>query len=114
MGFVDDVHPLFDRSMVYVCPIFDGGGTKLKMLDAMAMGKAIVAHPVAAEGLGLSHGENVLLAEDPIEMVKHCIQLFEDDSLRQHLGRAARARAEQAFGFSAIGAELSEFYAGLG
>ena len=111
MGFVDDIRPEVGASMVYVCPIFEGGGTRLKMIDAMAMGKAIVAHPVAAEGLGLAHEENVLLAQDPEGMAAQCIRLFDDHGLRKALGEAARARAERAFGFAAIGRQLSAMYA---
>ena len=113
MGFVDDIRPLVDQSMVYVCPILDGGGTKLKMIDAMAMGKAIVGHPVAAEGLGLTHGLDVLLTKDPEEMASLCIRLFDDRELRERLSRAARSRAEEVFGFDAIGAALARTYAEL-
>lgn len=111
MGYVDDIRPVVAASMVYVCPIFDGGGTKLKMIDAMGMGKAIVAHPVAAEGLGLEHGRNVLLSDDPAKLAEYCIQLFDDPVLRHSLGAAARLRAEAAFGFEAIGAALAKTYA---
>ena len=113
MGFVDDIRPEVAGAMVYVCPISDGGGTRLKMIDAMALGKAIVAHPVASEGLGLSHGDNVLLAARAEEMAEQCLRLFDDEPLRRQLGEAARARAEQAFGFRAIGAELAGLYSGL-
>lgn len=113
MGFVDDIRPVVDKSMVYVCPIFDGGGTKLKMIDAMAMGKAIVAHPVAAEGLGLTNGKDVLMTEDPGEMTELCIRLFDDPELRTRIGQAARTRAEKVFGFDAIGAALAKTYATL-
>lgn len=114
MGFVDDIRPVVAASMVYICPIFDGGGTKLKMIDAMAMGKAIVAHPVATEGLGLEHGRNVLLSKSPEELAAHCIRLFDDPGLRSSLGASARQRAEAAFGFEAIGAALAKTYAELG
>ncbi|MFU8833104.1 MAG: glycosyltransferase family 4 protein [Wenzhouxiangella sp.] len=113
MGFVDDIRPIVDAAMVYICPIFDGGGTKLKMIDAMAMGKAIVAHPVAAEGLGLTNGHDVLMTEDPGEMAELCIRLFDDPDLRRRIGQAARTRAEQVFGFDAIGAALAKTYATL-
>jgi polysaccharide biosynthesis protein PslH len=113
-GFVDDIRPVVADSMVYVCPISDGGGTKLKMIDAMAMGKAIVAHPVAAEGLGLSDGKDVFLTENPAEMADICIRLFDDEGLRTRTGQAARSRAEEAFGFDAIGAALARTYAALG
>lgn len=113
MGFVDDIRPLVSASSVYVCPIFDGGGTKLKMIDAMAMGKAIVAHPVAAEGLKLEHGRNVLLAKDPGDFAQHCIRLFDNPELRSDLGESASRLAERAFGFDAIGKTLAGFYADL-
>lgn len=113
MGFVDDIRPLVDTAMVYVCPIFDGGGTKLKMIDAMAMGKAIVAHPVSAEGLELTHGKNVLLAEEAERMTAECIRLFDDTVLRNRLGKAARQKAEDVFGFDRIGAALARRYADL-
>lgn len=110
MGFVDDIRPVVHQAMIYICPIRDGGGTRLKMIDAMAMGKAIVADPVAAEGLGLTHNRDVLLAETPADMVECCVRLFDDVELRRNLGHAARQRAERAFGFDAIGAHLSHVY----
>ena len=113
MGFVDDIRPEVGASMVYVCPIFEGGGTRLKMIDAMAMGKAIVAHPVAAEGLGLEHGLDVLLAEGPEDLARLCIELFDERDRREALGAAARKRAEEVFGFEAIGVALSRIYAAL-
>ena len=113
MGFVDDIRPEVGASMVYVCPIFDGGGTRLKMIDAMAMGKAIVAHPVAAEGLGLENGRDVLLAEQSEDLARLCVELFDDRDRREALGAAARKRAEDAFGFEAIGVALSRIYAAL-
>lgn len=110
LGFVDDIRPLVAESMVYVCPIFDGGGTKLKMVDAMAMGKPIVGHPVAAEGLGLTSGIDVLLTEDPHEMANLCVRLFDDSALRERLADAARSRAEQIFSFELIGRKLAALY----
>jgi glycosyltransferase involved in cell wall biosynthesis len=110
LGFVDDMRPLVAESMVYICPIHDGGGTKLKMLDAMSMKKAIVAHPVAAEGLGLTHGHDVLLSDDPKGLADHCIRLFDSDELRTRLAGAARARVEQVFSWRLIGRQLAETY----
>ena len=62
-GFVDDIHPWMEQALCYVCPIRDGGGTKLKILDALAMSKAIVAHPIACEGIDVTPGLDVLFAE---------------------------------------------------
>jgi glycosyltransferase involved in cell wall biosynthesis len=99
--------------MVYICPIHDGGGTKLKMLDAMSMSKAIVAHPVAAEGLGLTHGHDVLLSDDPKGLADHCIRLFDSNELRTRLAGAARARAERVFSWRLIGRQLAQTYSSL-
>lgn len=110
LGFVDDIHPVFHSSMVYVCPIFDGGGTKLKMLDAMAMGKAIVAHPVACEGLNVKHGEHVLEATDADSFVAEIIRVLGDSSLRTRLEKNAREHVSQQFSFTSIGADLSQLY----
>ena len=114
LGFVDDIRPLVAESMIYVCPIFDGGGTKLKMLDAMAMGKAIVAHPVAAEGLDLIDGQEVLLAEKPDGMARACIRLFDDHTLRANLQIGARRKAESDFSFEMIGRQLAAAYSHIG
>ncbi len=107
LGFVDDIRPLVHRSAVYACPIRDGGGTKLKMLDAMALGKAIVAHPVACEGLGVAHEEQVLVAETGADMAKCISRLFMDATLRERIAARARAHVERYFSFDSIGADLA-------
>lgn len=86
-GFVDDVRPYIERAAVYVCPIMDGGGTKLKILDALAMSKAIVAHPVSCEGIDVRDEEHILFARNPSEFVQQINRLLEDTSLRRRLGQ---------------------------
>lgn len=112
-GFVDDIRPYMEDAAVYVCPIFDGGGTKLKMLDAMAMGKAIVAHPIACEGIDVVHGEQVLMAEDPREFAKLVAALWKNRPLRQQLGDNARKLVAERYSFGEIGRRLAELYEGL-
>lgn len=112
-GFVDDIRPLLDRAAVYVCPITDGGGTKLKILDALAMGKAIVAHPVACEGIDIVANENVLLAETVDEFVSAIHGLLEDESLQERLGGNARELAVEKYAYDRIGAELAERFESL-
>src|SRR5690606_2615275 len=57
LGFVDEIRDHIETATLYVCPIMDGGGTKLKILDALGMGKAIVAHRIASEGIDVRDGE---------------------------------------------------------
>ena len=110
LGYVDDIRPLVHRSALYICPIRDGGGTKLKMLDAMAMGKAIVAHPVATEGLGLVDGEQCLIAAEPEDFSGKIVSALRSEQQRRELGRNARRHVEEHFSFERIGTDLADIY----
>ncbi len=109
-GFVDDVRPFIEAATVYVCPIRDGGGTKLKILDALAMAKAMVAHPIACEGINVTHDENVLLAEGESSFIEHIEHLLCAEEKREALGRAARKLMEESYGYCAIGQQLSDAF----
>ena len=111
-GFVDDVRPYIEAATIYVCPIRDGGGTKLKILDAMAMGKAVVAHPVACEGIYVKHDHNIMLAENETMFIEYIDHLLDADERREGLGRAARRLVEESYGYRAIGKQLSEAFKG--
>ena len=105
-GFVPDVRPYIDRAAVYVCPIMDGGGTKLKILDALAMGKAIVAHPIACEGIDVQDGRDVIFASKPDEFAKSIAAVLESPELRKQLSSNARSLAESSYSYSFIGRRL--------
>lgn len=109
-GFVDDVRDYISRASIYVCPISDGGGTKLKILDAFAMGIATVAHPMACEGIDVIDGVNVVFAETPEEFVEKIIELDKDDKLRQSISKNARKTVVDKYAYLAIGQSLSEKY----
>lgn len=109
-GFVDDVRPYIDRAAVYVCPITDGGGTKLKVLDALSMGKALVAHPVACEGIGVTDGKDVLFATSADEYVAHITRLFADPDLRRTLGENGRKLMAEQYAYPAIGRRLAALF----
>lgn len=85
-GFVDDVRPFLESAAIFVCPIRDGGGTKLKILDAFAMGKCVVAHPIACEGIDVTSGRNVVLAESADEFIETIQSLLETKSGCKTLG----------------------------
>ncbi len=105
-GFVSDVRPYIGRAAAYVCPIMDGGGTKLKILDALAMGKAIVAHPIACEGIEVQDGRDVIFAREPGEFATSIARLLESPELRRQLSLNARALAESSYSYSFIGRRL--------
>jgi polysaccharide biosynthesis protein PslH len=106
-GFVDDVRPYLEGARVYVCPIRDGGGTKLKMLDALAMGKAIVAHPLAAEGLDVADGEHVVYASTAQDYLDALPPLLADNLRLAALGQAGRKLVVARYSFAMLGRELA-------
>jgi len=110
LGFVDEVRDYIEKACVYVCPITDGGGTKLKILDALAMEKAIVAHEIASEGIDVSDGVNILLADQADQFAAQIIRLIENPDERARLGKAARRLAIERYDYESIGKSLSEYY----
>lgn len=109
-GYVDDIRPFIEKAEVYICPIRDGGGTKLKLLDAMAMGKAIVTTAVGAEGLNLEDGEHALFANDPGAFISCIIKIFENRDLRIQLGNKSRDLVAKSYTWEIIGKKLNETY----
>ena len=77
-GFVRDVRPMMDAAALIVCPIRDGGGTKLKILDAFAMQKCVLAHPIACEGIDVTADANVVFAVEPEEWLRRIDELLGD------------------------------------
>jgi len=106
-GYLPDVRPLMDTAAVFVCPIRDGGGTKLKLLDAFAMKKCVVAHPIACEGINVTAGTNVVLASTAEEFATEISRLFADDARRLAIATAARQLAESQYSFRRIGEQFN-------
>lgn len=109
-GFVDDVRPYLHRAEVYVCPMRDGGGTRLKILDALAVGKAIVSTSIGCEGIAVEPGRDVLIADTPRQFVDHVKRALADSHTRNRLGEAGRALAERQYSWTAIGQRLNHVY----
>lgn len=101
-GTVPDMRPVIDRAMVCVVPLRIGSGTRLKILEAAAMGKAIVSTSIGAEGLEFVDGREIMLADTPEEFISATTRLLLNPDLRIQMGRAARVRVEQAYSFSAL------------
>jgi len=92
-GFVDDVRPYMDEAAVMIVPLRIGSGTRLKILDAMAMGKAIVSTSVGCEGLDVSDGKNILIADTPEEFATKTIDLLRDPEMRKGIENRSRELA---------------------
>jgi sugar transferase (PEP-CTERM/EpsH1 system associated) len=107
-GRVDDVRPYVREAAVYVVPLRIGGGTRLKIFEAMAMGKAVVSTGVGAEGLPVAHGEHVLLADEPQTFSRAVVRLLRDVGRRRQLEDAARALVLERYDWSAVAGELED------
>jgi polysaccharide biosynthesis protein PslH len=109
-GFVEDVRPYFRKATAYVCPIRYGGGTRLKILDALAMGVPLIGTSFACSGLSLKEGKHVLIAETPDNFVDQIDRVLSNLTLRMSLATAGREIVEQVYSWAVIGKRLLEAY----
>ncbi len=105
-GWVPEMQPWFDRARAVLVPIRSGAGTRLKVLDGLASGRAIVSTTMGAEGVAVRDDEHVLIADTPDAFAQAAAQVLTDDALAARLGRAGRALAETEYDWHAIGAKL--------
>jgi len=89
-GMVEDVRPYIARATVYVTPIRIGSGTRLKILEAMSMKKAVVSTSIGCEGLNIEHNKNILIADNPQQFANFVIRAINDQPLRLKLGEIGR------------------------
>jgi glycosyltransferase involved in cell wall biosynthesis len=105
-GTVDDVRPHIARAAVHVVPLRVGGGTRLKIFESLAMGKAVVSTTVGAEGLPLVSGQHFIQKDDPAEFAAAAVALLQDPLRRQSLGAAGRALVETSYSWSQVAREF--------
>jgi polysaccharide biosynthesis protein PslH len=110
-GYVDDVRPFIRRSAVYVVPMRIGGGTRLKVLEAMAMHRPIVTTSIGCEGIDAVHGESVLIADDARAFADATVRLLTDKALCQALVRRGEELVRSRYDWSVVGEQLSDAYA---
>jgi sugar transferase (PEP-CTERM/EpsH1 system associated) len=105
-GTVDDVRPYVGEAAVCVVPLRVGGGTRLKIFEALAMGKAVVSTTVGAEGLPLVPGTHYLQADAPAEFADAVVALLQDPARRQALGGAGRRLVEERYSWPQVAREF--------
>lgn len=99
-GRVEDVRPYIDRAAAYVVPLRVGGGTRLKIYEAMAMEKAVISTSIGAEGLPVRDGEELIIADQPGEFASAVIRALTDEAFARKIGHRARAVACDQFGWN--------------
>ena len=113
-GFVDDLQSWYRRARVVCCPIYHGGGTRVKIIEAAAHAKAIVSTRMGAEGLNFEDGREIILRDTPAELAQACVRLLGDPSAAARLGRAALQKARGTYERGAVVDQLADsFRAGL-
>ena len=105
-GRVDDVRSYVAEAAVYVVPLRVGGGTRLKIFEALAMGKAVVSTTVGAEGLPLVPGEHFIAADDPALFARAVVSLLRDPGRRRVLGDAGRRLVEERYSWPQVAREF--------
>ena len=110
---VDDVAPFIERAAAVVVPLRIGGGTRLKVVESMAKGKAIVSTRVGAEGIDVVDGEHLLLADEPQDFADAVERVLADRPLAARLGADARRLAEERYSWKSVGGGLERFYGDL-
>jgi glycosyltransferase involved in cell wall biosynthesis len=109
-GFVEDLARYVGTRKVFVAPLRQGAGIKVKLLQALALGLPVVTTPEGAEGIGLQHGKDALIAPDAAGCAELCLRVLEDPSLAEALGKAGRALAQQRFNVPAMVERLEQIY----
>jgi sugar transferase (PEP-CTERM/EpsH1 system associated) len=112
-GFVPDVRPYYAAASAVVVPLRVGGGIRMKILEGLALGAPMVSTAIGAEGLGLSNGRELLIADDPAAFAAAVVRLLREPALRAELAVRARAAAVARFSWDAVGETLTGIYASL-
>ena len=108
-GTVDDVRPYIDEAAVYIVPLRAGGGTRLKIFEALAMGKAVVSTTVGAEGLALTPDRDVCIADEPEAFAGAVTALLHDPARRHVLGQAGRRLVEDRYSWEQVAGQFDEY-----
>ena len=106
-GYVDDKAELFASVTATVVPIRSGGGTRIKILEAMAMGKVVVSTRIGCEGIDATDGENILFGDSADEFAQACLRALRDATLRERLASAGRDLVRRQYSWAAIRRDFS-------
>ncbi|HZA36887.1 MAG TPA: glycosyltransferase [Vicinamibacterales bacterium] len=107
-GRVDDVRPYMAAGAVYIVPLRIGGGTRLKIFEAMAMGKPVVSTTIGAEGLPVEPGADVLIADTPGKFADAVVRLFRSEEDRARISEAGRRLVTEQYDWSAVFGHLEQ------
>ena len=108
-GYLDQVHTTIQKSATCVVPLQWGGGTRLKILEAMSLGTPVVSTIVGVEGLDLQWGREILVSDDPPVFAAHVLRLLNDPDLRTRIAQSARLAVEKLYDWESIAQTFHDF-----
>lgn len=109
-GYVNDARPFMLEAACHIVPLRVGGGTRLKILNAWAMGKPVVSTSIGCEGLAAVDGENILIRDDPASFADAVVAVLEDDALARRLAEHGRDTVERFYSWDVIGQRMIDTY----
>lgn len=112
-GYVGDIREYYSKNFILVVPMRIGGGTRFKIVEAMASGVPVVSTSIGCEGLGVEHGENILIADSPDEFTAAVSQIINNDALKQRLRAGGRKLAETCYDWRTVVNNLEKVYSNM-
>jgi len=109
-GTVDEVRPYYREALAAIVPLRVGGGSRLKILEAMAAGVPVISTSLGAEGLNVRNGENILIADTSEQLIEAIIRVVENEEQRKQIITGGRALVSYRYDWSRLGANLFEIY----
>jgi len=113
IGAVEDVRPYLAQARIAIVPIRIGGGTRLKILEAMAMEKPVISTSVGAEGIEITPGKDIVIADDPMDFAKGVLYILKNPGAGVKLGENGRKLVKEKYDWKIIGNRLSMVYEDL-
>lgn len=113
VGYVEDVKPWIGKAEIFIVPIFEGGGIRIKILEAMAVGKPIISTSIGAEGIAIENMRNIIIADNVDEFVKSIRLLFQNKKFQKDLSRNAKLTIKKIYSADVIGQNLNRLISNL-
>ena len=110
IGYIEDERDAFKKARALIVPLQIGGGSRLKILTAFGLGKAVISTSKGAEGIDCNDGKDILIADSPEQFAQCMLDLWFNKGKTLLLGQSARQLAEEKYDWKILGQKLSDFY----
>jgi len=109
-GYVDDVRPFVDAASVFIAPLRSGSGTKIKVLNALSLKKAVITTSIGAEGIDVEHKKNIIISDNAQEFAQHTIKLLENPQHAEKIAQSGRKFVEENYAWEIVFNKMKHIY----